>query len=784
MARDFEEEDEDLELELEEEEEIPLEEEDLLLEEEDEYEAVEDDELDTLDSGDSSDDSLLDDAGAEEMDLEPPGEDLEEDLEEEYVDAPSPEEEALGPEEEEIPEGEGEDDRENVYWASIIDPERFSYELMERINDYYNTAERTGMARRWQSMFRAYYGFDVEGAFHAASEIGFSGARGELIEFKANQLRSLATHIHVAATQDRPHFEPRAINTDIESIEQVETAESVLEHYMIEGGVEQRWTESLELALLLGEGFITYVWDPDSGEPVTPTDADLAAEAPPEPVPQGDFIFDVKGPMDIIRDWRRPAHKQDWMCVRDFVNKYDLIADYPAHASMILDVDPSESLPWWERVMKDEDAGIDPDLIPIYHFYHKKTPSLPGGRYALLLGRDLVLHSQPLPYKTIPVVRIAPSEFHGSCFGYSQLWDLQSLQRVLDMLVSAATTNYDAFGVQVVAAPKGSDFSRDDIGKGMSLLYYPPGQQPPQGINLTSMPEGWLEFAKFVISLMETQSGVNAVARGNPSEALGAGAPASAMALLQNQFIQYNSGTVKAAMQALEELGKGILDTLALHATNLPRVVMVAGKDKVKRLTEVTGGDVERIGRVAVDIGKAQTRTMAWRFSMLQFLLQYGRHMGEPVFDGPHSILEVAKTGNLDTAYESKQGEILLVKRENAAMMKGEMVQAIYFEDHALHLAEHKVLLFDPVVKKNQQLLLVVIEHMKEHEQLQATELMAQSNQQMAAGAAPGGDSGKPGGGGKPGGASKPSKPGEGAEANGEPNMPSDPTTGETPAVG
>lgn len=766
-------------------------EDDLLLDEEEE-------ELEPLEFDEEEEELEVDlefDEEEEPLEEEP----LEEEVPEEegFVDAPSVEEEEIDAasdpgepapvvDEEVVPEAEGTDDRENVYWASIVDPERFSFELMERIADYYNTAERTGMARRWQSMFRAYYGFDVEGSFHASSEIGFSGVRGELIEFKANQLRSLATHIHVAATQDRPRFEPRAINTDIESLEQVETAEGVLEHYMIEGGLEQRWAEAVELSLMLAEGFLTYTWDPDAGEAVTPTDATPNEETGQvESVPQGDFIFDVKGPMDVIRDWRRPAHKQDWMCVRDFVNKYDLIADYPAYASKILDVDPSESLPWWERVMRDEDTGVDPDLIPVYHFYHRKTAALPEGRYALLLGRDLVLWSQPLPYKSIPVVRIAPAEFYGSCFGYSQLWDLQSLQRVLDMLVSAATTNYDAFGVQVVAAPKGSDFSRDDIGKGMALLYYPPGQQPPQGINLTAMPEGYLDFAKFIISLMETQSGVNAVARGNPSEALGAGAPASAMALLQNQFIQYNSGTVKTAMQGLEEVGKGILDTLALHASNLPRTLMVAGKDKVKRLQEVTGDDVSRIGRIAVDVTKAQTRTMAWRFSMLQFLLEYGRHMGEPVFDGPHSILEVAKTGNLDTAYEGKQAEIMLVKRENAAMMRGEMIQSIYFDDHALHIAEHKALLADPVVRKDMQVLKIVLEHVKGHEELQATELMAQANQQMASGAA----QGDPESGEKPGGGSSKPTPGkpageDQAEAGGEPPMPKDPTSGEAPGVG
>jgi hypothetical protein len=488
----------------------------------------------------------------------------------------------------------------------------------------------------------------------------------------------------------------------------------------------------------------------------------------------------------VIRDWRRPSYKQDWIAVRDFVNKYDLAAQYPDLAAQILAVDPRDTLPWWELVMRQDDGSVDTDDIPIYHFYHKNTPSLQGGKYVLLVNDQLVLHQGPLPYLSPPVVRCAPSEFHGSCFGYSQLWELQSLQCVLDQLISAAATNYDAFGVQVIASPKGSEFSKDTFGKGMALLEFPPGMPAPQGVNLTAMPEGWLEYAKFIISLMETQSGVNAVARGKPQDALGSGAPASAMALLQNQFIQYNSGTVRAAIKALSELGMGILSTLSLQANDIPRAVMVAGKDKVARLTEVTGAQVERIGRVVVDIDKGQSRTMAWRFSLIETLIKFAEHTKEPVFDGPHSILEILKSGNLDTAYEHMRAEIMLVKRENAALSRGEPVQILAIDNHAMHMKEHGCLLADPEIRKDPARSQVVLMHIMEHTKFQVTATKAQ---EAAAAGAAGGPEGGPGGPEKPSGPSggrPPGPPGEPPAEGPEPGMPGlpkDPTTGEPPAM-
>ena len=61
----------------------------------------------------------------------------------------------------------------------------------------------------------------------------------------------------------------------------------------------------------------------------------------------------------------------------------------------------------------------DSDLIAQYTLYHKKTPMVPQGRILVFCDKECVLLDSPLPYKDIPIYRIAPSEHKGTSFGYT-----------------------------------------------------------------------------------------------------------------------------------------------------------------------------------------------------------------------------------------------------------------------------------------------------------------------------------------------------------------------------
>ena len=59
--------------------------------------------------------------------------------------------------------------------------------------------------------------------------------------------------------------------------------------------------------------------------------------------------------------------------------------------------------------------------------------------------------------------------------------------------------------------------------------------------------------------------------------------------------------------------------------------------------------------------------------------------------------------------------EIALIKDENDEMGNGPIPDAVVFDDHITHIAEHKVLLASVESRKNPQLIMAVTKHIQSH---------------------------------------------------------------------
>jgi hypothetical protein len=75
----------------------------------------------------------------------------------------------------------------------------------------------------------------------------------------------------------------------------------------------------------------------------------------------------------------------------------------------------------------------------------------------------------------------------------------------------------------------------------------------------------------------------------------------------------------------------------------------------------------------------------------------------------------VLETGSLDPLLESYDMEISLIKDENDAMGQGPIPDAIVFDNHVDHIAEHKTLLASVEARKNPALIQTVTKHIQSH---------------------------------------------------------------------
>lgn len=581
--------------------------------------------------------------------------------------------------------------KHDEYFANLPSDE-ICEELVHRIDKYFDTLERYGHLKIWKQSHRYYYN-----SLRMGGQLNRSGDQDEYTSMNVNHYRNLLQHLLQMTTSQRPAFEARASNNDVKSQKQTILAQGLLDYYMRDKKLEVRLKEAAENSLVFAEGFIEAIWNANGGE-IYGKHPETGAS-----IYEGDLEYTALTPLDVIRDLMAPNAHVDWVIVRKFKNKHDLAAEYPELADDILNLSFEETQ-FNNRVM-DHSLYEYSDLIPVYIFYHKPTPAVPNGRLVEFLDDEINLLDGALPYRELPVYRIAPSDISGSPLGYTVGYDLMPMQEAVDGLYSTVVTNQRTFGVQNVMMPKGSGINHIQLAGQLNVLEYDSKVGKPEALNLTATPPEIFRFIQNLEQSMETVSGVNSVTRGNPEASLKSGA---ALALVQSMAIQFSQGLQQSYSQLLESVGTATVNLLRDFA-EVPRVAMIAGKGSRSLMREFTGDDLAQVNRVLVDMGNPLTKTTAGKVNLAEQLLNNG------LVKTPEEYLQVLNTGRLDPLVEGQTHELLLIKEENESMSEGRPVTAIVTDDHRLHIMEHRSVAASPEARENPELVIALTEHLNEH---------------------------------------------------------------------
>lgn len=580
------------------------------------------------------------------------------------------------------------------YWATVPENE-IADEILDRVDKYYEFLSLSGRLDFYRRSWSYYYRGRVTGA-----QLNPAGEQGELTTCAVNHFRNLLVHLETMTTQQKASFEPKATNSDVSSQSQVILATSLLDYYDREKRMNRNIKQAVKDGLMFTEGFVRAEWDPTSGETYgkTPSGA---------PAYQGDLRYSNYNPLDVIRDFTKTSPSQvNWVILRDFPSKYDLAAKFPLLAKEILEDSP-DMLEVYRTTTLNALALEDSDNTLMYTLLHAPTPAIPKGRFTTCLDNGTVMLDGPLPYKSTHVYRLAPDEESGTIFGYSVAADLLPMQEGFDILASTALTNQATFGVQNILIPKGHDLSTSQMSGGLNVMEYDPNVGKPEAFNLTSTPPEVFNFMGILEKLMETISGVNSVARGNPEASLKSGA---ALALVQSMAIQFSMNLQQSYAQLIEDLGTGTIKILQDFAA-VPRVAAIAGRSNRPLMKEFTGKDLADINRVMVDMGNPLTATIAGRTNLAEQMMNFN------LLENPDQYIQVVTTGRLEPAIQGKQSELLLIKAENEMLSEGQPQTALITDQHAQHILEHKTVMASPDVRQdpNDPIVVAALDHIQQH---------------------------------------------------------------------
>lgn len=292
---------------------------------------------------------------------------------------------------------EGMSNSNNIYFAAQK-PELLAHDVLDRSSGFYQTMKANLYLTKMASCWRFYHGIFTTG-FNTDHQVSFTGEQGELVNLPVNHFRNIARHMYVMITTNRPSMDARAINTDAKSLAQATLANGILEYYMREKGLEDALKLAVETSIVMGSAYIKMEWNSTGGERY---DFD---EETGEINYEGEIEFENLSPFDVVFDGTKSSFKNEWLLARTFKNRFDLAAKYPELKQKILDL-PNKSTPDVYRLSLWSNDKTDD--IPVYEFFHEKTEALPEGRYLLFLSDEIILLDTPMPYRSIPIFRIAP----------------------------------------------------------------------------------------------------------------------------------------------------------------------------------------------------------------------------------------------------------------------------------------------------------------------------------------------------------------------------------------
>lgn len=616
------------------------------------------------------------------------------------------------------------------------------------MKEWTNWVEEVGLDSRWLCNEALYQGVDPRGYNGLYDKASFQtmGKNGELLYVSFNEARNLLQHILNMTVSQPPNMQAKAINSDSKSLIAAQTFDGVFDYYFNthnSGRLLKQSSQCVERCLYQDIGYMLCEWDPLAGNKVMPRPMPDGSMG--EMKYDGDLYFKARGVRDVTFDpGVEDEDEQDWKCVRDQVNKYELAERFknvPGAYDKIMGTSSAS-----QEILSNRRGWRRPlasDMVDVWKFYARPSKTLRNGRRALLLDADTVLLDEDNPYGEIPVFSVRAMDSIGSAFGYAPMNVIAPVQLSQDVLTTAIMSNFAMFGVQNVAV-KGSDqFDVETLAGAMNIVRYQ--EQVPVPLQMTAQANGIIEFHEALRHIGETLSGINSVVRGDPESSLKSG---KALGIVQAQAVQFQSSLAASYVRFLQNIGNFMLKVFRLYAST-ERITQIVGKNQTMQATKWDRDTFGPIDRVTAELVDPAMRTLGYKTDLAMFMAQ------QQMTNTPQEFLTVLTTGQLKPQIQAPLTELNLMHQENDDMLEAaeklqgmmtqmglpqptpEMIQAVMPpvwrpDNDDLHIAEHSGLAATPATRRNSLVMVIVMAHIEAHEQNRVVKAQKQLLDQMA----------------------------------------------------
>lgn len=572
-----------------------------------------------------------------------------------------------------------------------------SEELADVVERYWEGSRSsqfyTRMRRLFKEAYKYYYGL-VWNDMYSTSTVG---EQDEFTAININESRSHIKGILSMTTQNRLVFDCLTQSTDVRARNNVLIGNSLLDHIFYQKRLERHARQMLEIGLFSGTSYLYVGWKHGSIKAVDES-GNTAYGGDIEAIPL--TLLDVG-----VNPFKTQFEDQDSFKFRCIKNKYELASIYKSQADEIMNLPNPDH---------EEMMGIDDNeygSVWVYYTFHKPCHALPQGRMMISCQNGVVLYDDVNPYECIPVVCFRPDIRYGSAFGHAPLFDLMPLQEAANTLDSSFLTMAENFAIPNVLASDRFKAIETDIAGGMKLIQGKPdpdapNQGFPAAMNMPKPDNVYLQQREKYSQYMQGLSGQNASVRGQYQQ----GQSGTAIALAASAAQMFNSGVEAAYVMAVEEMAMQILK-ICHKFMSTEDIIEVAGLSQDYASLNFTESSLGDIGRVKINLGNPLSKTVSGRVEIANQLLERGQI-------NARDYMNILLSGQLQEAIEKGSSQTALMKLENEMLAQNEKPIMSVMDNHVLHVEKHREMIDNPLVRKNQAIVALVMEHIEEHLQI------------------------------------------------------------------
>jgi hypothetical protein len=574
----------------------------------------------------------------------------------------------------------------NEYWALEEDPRDLASAMRTRIEAFWSNCDAIGRRAMWAQMLRLYFGLDPDGGFRSSHYVNLEGTQGENVTYRMNDIRALVRKQLTMTTGTRPMFELTARAYDASTTEAIEIGNAVLDRYL-DDVVEAKAQLAAEYMLVIGEGWLATTWDDMAGriteipEVVDPMTGQLLQEASVQM--SGDVRVLALRPDQVIRDTdiTQGPEASRWVMLIVQRDKWEMAAKYPEYRDEILRA-TNENDRWiWQGAGGTSYNGTtNYDVITTYELYHRRSPVVPRGLQAIMVG-DCVVSRGDMPYDDLPVAWSVSGIAPGDAFGYGESWDLAAPQIAIDSVTSQLATNRENYGRAWIAVHPTADFDSVNL-SGAKIIK---SLTPPQVLDLSN---GGVASGQQMIDLLRAGMGqlTGLDAQSEPASS------GEMLALQQQQSAQYNS-RLQFAWFAMYKRMLGQMLKIVQRFVSEEDTVHISGENNAPVVKRWKGADLHQLDGIKVDMGTTAMRTASFRYQVAQNLLT-------AQVISPQQYLQMISTGRYQPALEAPKVLETMAERRMQIITDGGVYKPMATDPHELLIARLSTLMCDPEMEQ------------------------------------------------------------------------------------